>query len=139
MRLLGCIQIFLFTLAAALAQSDQEVVARKAVLELAGAFFNDGFELRDGHYSATLTKEKPVTVQVNLYAGDAYWFMAASADPAHKLAIAIFDEKGQPVQSKPYSDGSRVAANFSPQISGPYYIRLSATESAVFCLTYSYK
>lgn len=122
-------------------QTDQEVASRGAVLELAGAFANDGFEVRDSIYSATLTKDSPVLVQVNLYAGDTYWFMAASADPAQKLAVALFDEKGQPVEFKPFSDGHRAAANFSPKTSGPYYIRVSERQGnpAVFCLTYSYK
>ena len=32
----------------ALAETDQEVAAREVALELAGAFANDGFKLRDG-------------------------------------------------------------------------------------------
>ncbi len=33
----------------AVAETDQEVAARETALELAGAFSNDGFKLRDGH------------------------------------------------------------------------------------------
>ena len=40
--------------APALAETDQEVAAREVALELAGAFANDGFKLRDGHWAGTL-------------------------------------------------------------------------------------
>jgi len=36
------------------AESDKEVEAHKAVLDLAGAFTNDGFKMRDGHWVGTI-------------------------------------------------------------------------------------
>ncbi len=38
----------------AVADTDEAVQARKVALELAGAFSNDGFKIRDGHWSAPL-------------------------------------------------------------------------------------
>src|SRR5437870_9204229 len=35
-------------------ESDSEVAARKAALDLAGAFSNEGFKMRDGHWSGTI-------------------------------------------------------------------------------------
>ena len=37
-----------------LADTDAEVNARKNALDVAGAFTNDGFKLRDGHWCGTL-------------------------------------------------------------------------------------
>ena len=33
------------------AETDKEVEAHKAVLDLVGAFTNEGFKIRDGHWS----------------------------------------------------------------------------------------
>lgn len=139
MKLHAIITLAMLSLASA--QSDSEVAARKAVVELAGAFSNDGFEMRDSNYVSTLSKEKPLVVQVNLYAGNAYWFSAASASPDSKIALALFDEKGNALKVGQFGDGPRAAINFSPNNSGPYYLRLTeATDQpSVFCLTYSYK
>jgi uncharacterized membrane protein len=47
---------FLFAtwLGSARAQTDQEVEARKTALDVAGAFTNDGFKLRDGHWAGAI-------------------------------------------------------------------------------------
>ena len=36
------------------AETDAEVAARKTALDLAGAFANDGFKTRDGHWCGTV-------------------------------------------------------------------------------------
>jgi len=49
------------TTAIARPESDTEVAARKAALDLAGAFSNEGFKMRDGHWSGTI-KPKEILV-----------------------------------------------------------------------------
>jgi hypothetical protein len=61
-----------------LAETDQEVAARAVALELAGAFANDGFKLRDGHWAGTLAPGESKIIAVNLYAGNEYWFSAGA-------------------------------------------------------------
>lgn len=123
------------------AQTDEQVQARKTALDLAGAFSNDGFKLRDGHWDGRLEPGKPQLIQVNLYAGNEYWFSLGTTPEAKKLEVSVFDELGRPVEFDPYSDGQKAAAGFSPTVSGPYYIKLEALEGApaTFCLIYSYK
>src|SRR5438067_1201808 len=84
-----------------LAATDDEVAARKLVLDLAGAFSNDGFKLRDGNFSSAIAPKQNVLVQVNLYAGNQYWFSVGATGKATKLAIAVFDETGKPVKTEP--------------------------------------
>ena len=137
----------LLTLALALApvfaaeESDNEVNARKVALDLAGAFSNDGYKLRDGHWAGTFEKGKPGIHQVNLFAGNEYWFSLGATDTAKKVAVTIYDETGKPVSYEPYLDGASAAAGFSPAISGPYLIKVEIVEGAPssFCLLYSYK
>ena len=45
--------------------------------ELAGAWTNDGFKLRDGHIAGSLKVGESKLVRVNLFAGNHYWFTAA--------------------------------------------------------------
>src|SRR5882757_4165508 len=55
--------------------TDAETTARISALDVAGAFSNDGFKIRDGHWAGTLKpKEKAILMTVNLYAGNQYFF-----------------------------------------------------------------
>jgi hypothetical protein len=127
--------------APALAETDQEVAARQVALELAGAFANDGFKLRDGHWVGTLAPNEGKTVAVNLYAGNEYWFSAGATEKAKRLAIEVFDETGAPVTTEKFNSGTKAAAGFSVTNSGEYFIRvhLEEGEPAGVCFVYSYK
>ncbi|MDP9291972.1 MAG: hypothetical protein M3O82_06385 [Verrucomicrobiota bacterium] len=137
---LGVVFCLAFALPA-LAASDDEVAARKAALDIAGAFSNDGYKVRDGNWSAPIKKGEAKVVQVNLYAGNAYWFSLGTNEAAQKMAVTIYDESGKVQSSDPYEDGPKTAAGFSPPASGPYYIKVEEMdgEPANFCLIYSYK
>ncbi|MBV8141643.1 MAG: hypothetical protein JO279_14425 [Verrucomicrobia bacterium] len=123
------------------ADTDAQVAARSDVLDLAGAFQNDGFKIRDGNFLGQISKDHSQIVAVNLYSGNAYWFTASAGQKADKLNISIFDDSGKPVSYMPYQSGSRAAAGFSPDASGLYYVKVVLEEGqpATFCLIYSYK
>jgi hypothetical protein len=128
------------TTAVAALESDTEVAARKAVLDLAGAFSNEGFKMRDGHWSGTIKPKEPALIAVNLYAGNEYWFFEAT-EPAKKISVNVYDETGKLVQTESYNDGEKAAAGFSPTSSGQYYVLLDLVEGneGSVCLVYSYK
>ena len=121
--------------------TDAQVQTRSAALEVAGAFSNDGFKIRDGHWWNTISPKEPKVIQVNLYAGNQYWFVAAASPEAKRLTVTVYDETGKPMPIEPYLQANQAAAGFSPTVSGPYYIRISEPEGepATFCLLYSYK
>jgi hypothetical protein len=142
MKTLGILLLSASILSAQEAPDSREhVTARSKVLELASAFANDGFKIRDGYWSGVLEPGKPQILEVNLFAGNAYWFSAAAPAPAGKLSVAIFDENGRPVEGQVYQDGSAAAAGVLPDASGLYFVRLELAEGAKadFCLVYSYK
>jgi len=125
----------------ALAETDKEVEARKAALDLAGAFSNDGFKIRDGHWSGMIKPKEHTLIAVNLYAGNHYWFSVGATEKAKKLAVSVYDESGQQVVTENYTAGDKAAAGFSPTNSGQYYISvglIEGEESGV-CFLYSYK
>ncbi len=120
---------------------DRLAECRSQVLQLAGAFANDGFKVRDSRFESDLAPNTPALIQVNLYAGNQYWFVAAATDASKKLRVSVYDEKGHPVKYEPYSDGNKAAAGFAPTISGPYYVQVQEESGAPasFCLIYCYK
>jgi hypothetical protein len=123
------------------APEDEQVQARRAALDLAGAWTNDGFKLRDGYFTGDVKVGEAKFIRVNLYAGNQYWFTLAGTPKAKKMAIHIFDEGGKPVTFEPYEDVSRAAAGFSPTASGPYLIKVEELEGepSAFALVYSYR
>jgi hypothetical protein len=129
------------TTASSSPESDSEVNAHKAALDLAGAFSNEGFKIRDGHWSGTIKLHDHALIAVNLYAGNQYWFSVGATEVAKKLAVNVYDETGKLVQTESYNEGDKAAAGFSPTSSGQYYVMVDlvdGNESSV-CLVYSYK
>jgi hypothetical protein len=122
------------------AETDAEVRARKDALDVAGAFSNDGFKIRDGHWCGVVKPHEHALVTVNLYAGNQYWFSAAATDPA-KIAVSVYDESGKQVTTESYNNGEKAAAGFSPANSGQYFVSVDLVEGdgGSFCLVYSYK
>lgn len=133
--------VALFLPATLRAETDQEVEAHKAVLDLAGAFTNDGFKMRDGHWTGSLKTGEHALIAVNLYAGNQYWFSVGAVQPAKKVDVAVYDETGKLMTTEGYNEGERAAAGFSPTMSGQYYVSVGLVEgdASSFCLVYSYK
>ena len=122
--------------------TDDEVAARKTVLELAGAFSNDGFKLRDGHWSGPIKPGESKLVQVNLYAGNEYYFAVAGTGTAKKMTLSAYDETGAAIEIEdPFQEGATAAIGFSPVASGPYYVKVEQIEGepTAYCLVCSYK
>jgi hypothetical protein len=123
-------------------ETDEEVEARKQVLDLTGAFSNEGFKLRDGHWVGQIKPAERAVVAVNLYAGNQYWFSAAAANTkAKKISVDVYDEAGKPMTTEVYNEAEKASAGFSPTNSGQYFIAVSLLEGepTTFCLVYSYK
>jgi hypothetical protein len=141
MKPLICALLFCACIQNLRAATDDEVTARKTVLDVAGAFSNDGYKLRDGNWGGIIHPKEELIIQVNLYAGNQYWFSLGATDKAKKLDVSIYDEAGKQLEVDPYQEGPKAAAGLSPEASGPYYIRIRELEGepANFCLIYSYK
>ncbi|MGI8437577.1 MAG: hypothetical protein ACR2NX_11840 [Chthoniobacterales bacterium] len=122
-------------------ETDGEVEARKVALDLAGAFSNDGFKLRDGHWSGEIKDGSQAVIAVNLYAGNEYWFAAGANDAGKKLSVKVFDENGKPVTTDDYVEENQAAAGFAPTISGQYFVALAPSDgpAGAYCLVCSYK
>jgi hypothetical protein len=121
--------------------TDAEVQARKDAFDVAAAFSNDGFKIRDGHWCGIVKPHDHSLVAVNLYAGNQYWFSVGATDPAKKIAVSVYDETGKQVTTESYDNGDKAAAGFAPPSSGQYFVSVDLVEGdqSSFCLVYSYK
>ena len=141
-RIALLIGLAMFALGSTLrAETDEEVEAHKLVLDLTGAFSNDGFKLRDGHWTGLIKPQERALIAVNLYAGNQYWFSAAANAKARKISVEVYDESGKPMVTETYNSGDKASAGFSPTSSGQYFVSLGLLEGdpTTFCLVYSYK
>jgi hypothetical protein len=121
--------------------TDAEVQARKDALDIAAAFSNDGFKIRDGYWCGSVKPHDHSLVAVNLYAGNEYWFSASATAPAKKIAVSVYDETGKQMTTDSYDNGEKAAAGFAPSNSGQYFVSVDLLEGeqSSFCLVYSYK
>lgn len=129
--------------------SEIPTESRRLALETAGAFANDGFRIRDGEWSASLEKGKPLFLKVTLFAGNRYWFVAATPVPGTRLRITVYDPSGKPLKSEMWQqsdqhEGSRAAAGVAPEASGQYFVAMEAMETRgpgalEACLVAAYK
>ena len=121
--------IFVLTVSGSLrADTDAEVSARKDALELAGAFGNDGFKIRDGHSCGVLKPHEHALIAVNLYAGNEYWFSVGTAEPLKKVGVSLYDETGNQMKTENFSNGDKAAAGFAPGTSGQYFVSVDSVE-----------
>ena len=103
-------------------------------LELAGALMNHGFRVRDDAWMVTLTPKKPAFLQVTLFEGNRYWFIAAASSPARSLKIKLYDSFGTPIPLDSWKDnhaipGGRAAAGMKAPHSGKYFVSLELMSS----------
>lgn len=120
---------------------DDGILARQRALDLAGAFSNDGYKMRDGFWFLSLPGNATKVLAVHLFAKNEYWFTGAAAYGGVPLRIEIFDGEGNPILTKSFAGDGVVATGCVPQTSGTYFVAVRATgENPVpFCLVYSYK
>src|SRR5438094_10632002 len=107
-----CILVLAAAIISSSAETDNEIEARKSALDVAGAFTNDGFKIRDGHWCGTIKPHDHALVAVNLYAGNQYWFSAGATEQAKKIAVSVYDESGKQVTTEGYNAGEKAAAGF---------------------------
>ena len=141
-----CLRLFalIFALSASAvlrADTDAEVIARRDALELAGAFGNDGFKIRDGHSCGVLKPHDHAVIAVNLFAGNQYWFSVGTAEPLKKVSVTVYDEAGKQMKTEDFNNEGKTGAGFAPENSGEYFVSVGSVEGqeGSFCLVYSYK
>lgn len=119
----------------------QATSPRSRALELASDAKTQGYTLRDGFWSGTLEKGKPVILSVHLFAGNDYRFSAANLAPGSKIQLSVFDRWGYLAAEGESAEGNTATASLSAIRSDIHHLRLELTEGdkAETCMVYSYK
>jgi len=119
--------------------------AHRLAAGAARLFTGEGFRLREGEWSPSVTKGTPVFLKVTLFTGVEYGFVVATPGEG-RLAITLFDASGKEVNTEARDAGgpSRVAVRIAPKKSGVYFVKLELVESpdaspTDISLVYTYK
>ena len=114
---------------------------RPRLYDVAGAIGNEGFKLRDGFWSGVLQGSKTHRLAVNLFAGNQYWFCAASSSPAETPSLSLRNTEGKAVEAETFERNGIFAVGVTPPATGRYVLDLKGTErgSRDFCVLYLFK
>ena len=143
-----CLGLWLFLVVLAAAEKpqpsptpDPAAPLRARLLDFGGALANEGFRSRDSFWSGRLEPGKPRRLGVNLFAGNQYWFCAASDAPEAKPMVAVYDPQGEPVRGLDYGVDGLAAVGVTAGETGRYVVEVKAPRGAAseFCLIYLFK
>lgn len=109
----------------------------------------DDWKIRASDALFSLTPKTTHVIQVNLFGGNQYCFMASATPPALALKISVFDSNGHEVKLDTWKDNlatSQVQASvkFLATESGTYFVKLTLVKShgmtsAECALVYGYQ
>lgn len=113
---------------------------RARLLEFGGALANEGFRLRDSFWAGRLESGKPKRLAVNLFAGNHYWFCAATGS-ATRPRVVLYDPRGEVVPVLEHDGEGLAAAGVTAAATGRYVVEVEAARGPAsdFCLLYLFK
>ena len=97
-------------------------------LELAGAFSNDGFKLRDGHWAGTLAPNESKIIAVNLYAGNEYWFSAGATERGETICGGSLRRNRRAGRDENFNSRHESGCWITVTNSGQYFVRVRLAE-----------
>ena len=114
---------------------------RPGIYELAGVLGNKGFKVRDGAWAGSLQGAKPQRLSVNLFAGNQYWFCAATSAPGETPNLTLRDPSGQATEMARLDKDGIAAAGVTAAATGRYILEIKGSSPGTreFCLLYLYK
>lgn len=114
---------------------------RPRLFDFAGVLGNEGFKVRDGAWTGRLLNGKPQRLAVNLFAGNQYWFCAATSDPAETPSLSLRDPSGHPVEVVRSEKDGVAAVGVTAGATGRYTLELKGSSPGTrsFCLLYLFK
>ena len=114
---------------------------RARALEFAGALANDGFNVRDGFWSARPSSAPSRLLAVNLFAGNRYWFCVAGSPGGGSPKLAIYDPQGNPLEVQYRGEHSLAAAGATAPVTGEYFVEVASPDGPLgeFCLLFLFQ
>ncbi len=117
--------------------------AYSRALEAAVPAVNDGFLVRQEHWSGALAVRQQSVVKHQLFAGNSYWFWLGSDEDSAQVTVHVYDPTGKLVDASAWQKGNTAAVNVVPKATGTYLIVFSVEQSKAkknrWALAYGYK
>ena len=109
------------------AESDGQVAAREIALELAAAFTNDGYKIRDGHWSRSVqARTRRRSSRSTCTRGTNIIFRSARPTRRRRSTYRCTTRAGNQVgEEQFFQERSRAAAGVSPVASGLHYVSIA--------------
>jgi len=113
---------------------------RARLLDFGGALANEGFRLRDGFWAGRLESGQAKRLAVNLFAGNQYWFCAATGS-ATQPRVVLYDPQGAVVPVLAHEGEGLAAAGVTAAVTGRYIVEVTGARGPAsdFCLLYLFK
>ena len=126
---------------AASSEKNAQTTLPARLYSVVGALGNEGFKLRDGGWSGSIEGSKAQRLAVNLFAGNQYWFGAATSGAGETPDLVLRDPSGNKMQPVAYEGDGIAAVGVTAPVTGRYIVELSgsASGSRDFCLFYLFK
>lgn len=143
-RLLQLLAIAILLASPVVAQApptDDVLQSRANVIELAHAFTDEGFIVRDGFWRTELKPGEEQICGLQLFANVDYWICLGAGVNA-EVDMALFSSGALPVPvHERIQEPSRAAIRVRPKRSGTFYLKLRSVrgEGGRVCVTYCYK
>jgi hypothetical protein len=121
---------------------DEAHEARVNAIEMAHAFTDESFIVRDGFWRTRLAPNEEVVCALQLFAGVDYWICLGSGTPEAQLQMGLFTSAPRPVAVlERVQEPSRAAIKVRPRTSGLFYLKVRNNhgQAARVCVTYCYK
>src|SRR3954463_3758746 len=99
--------------------------AHDYTMEAATPFVEQGYTVREDYWNGEVESGQRLAVRHQLFKGNEYAFWLGTANDGCDLALAVYDEKGQPVHMERKSDKHTVSVRVNPPHTGTYTVVFS--------------
>ena len=101
--------------------------ALSIAFEAAVPYIEQGFEVREDHWSGEIPSGQAKLVRHQLFRGNEYWFWGGTSFDDCEVLVEIFDKEGVAVGLETFSKGKTAGVRVLPSSTGTYYLRVTVT------------
>lgn len=112
-------------------------------LQATEPYLKEGFTLREDNWGGDLPVKTPKAILQQLFKGNDYWFWMGTAVDGAKIAVHIYDSRGQLAEAESWQKPHQAAARVVPKKTDTYYIIVevekSPAERTFWALVYGFR
>jgi hypothetical protein len=101
--------------------------ALSLAFEAAVPYIEEGFQVREDHWSGEIPSGQAKLVRHQLFRGNEYWFWVGTSFDDCEVLVEVFDKEGMAVGLETFSKGKTAGVRVLPSSTGTYFIRVTVT------------